>query len=557
MPPRYAELLDNAKAPQTEAVDARQILNNAGGYAFAVDEWTRLDRFLILGSEAATYYQSARKLTRENATSVRKCYELDGRRTVARIVEVSTRGLAPRVSPAIFALALGTLAANADTRQEAYRAMRKVLRTASHLFEFIATTQVLGKGWGRGLKRAVAEWYETRDPDKLAFQVIKYRTRNDMTHGRLLRTTHPKPAEDDHARRSLYEWILRGTTDDPDHLPEIVHLHEDAMAAPSATDLATIVAKARLPWEAIPTSALNFPEVWRAMLPTLGLTALIRNLGRLTRIGVIKPLGDETRFIAEQLIDVERLKRERVHPFQILLALSVYKNGRPVAAARRGVSVEQGWQPVTEIADALNDAFHKAFAAVIPTGKRHLIALDVSGSMNAQMMGSPLTAREASAAMALITIATENRTQVTAFSNRLTPLDVGRISTISGMLKKINGLTFSSTDCSLPMIHALNKNIPVDAFIVYTDNETWAGKTHPHIALQQYRQKMGIPAKLIVVGMTSTGFSIADPGDGGMLDVVGFDSSAPAVMADFVREPVGRNEAAQTKMEDGAASAVA
>ena len=68
-----------------------------------------------------------------------------------------------------------------------------------------------------------------------------------------------------------------------------------------------------------------------------------------------------------------------------------------------------------------------------------------------------------------------------------------------------------------------------------TDNETWAGKIHPVEALRDYRKTMGIPAKLVVVGMTSTGFSIADPDDGGMLDVVGFDAAAPAVIADFLR----------------------
>jgi 60 kDa SS-A/Ro ribonucleoprotein len=35
--------------------------------------------------------------------------------------------------------------------------------------------------------------------------------------------------------------------------------------------------------------------------------------------------------------------------------------------------------------------------------------------------------------------------------------------------------------------------------------------------------------------MTSNGFSIADPDDAGMLDVVGFDSSTPPVIADFAR----------------------
>ena len=42
--------------------------------------------------------------------------------------------------------------------------------------------------------------------------------------------------------------------------------------------------------------------------------------------------------------------------------------------------------------------------------------------------------------------------------------------------------------------------------------------------------------KAVVVGVTSNGFTLADPNDPGMLDVVGFDTSVPAVIADFVRE---------------------
>src|SRR5262249_30824452 len=35
-----------------------QVPNSAGGYAWEVDEWTRLRRFLILGSEGGSYYAS-------------------------------------------------------------------------------------------------------------------------------------------------------------------------------------------------------------------------------------------------------------------------------------------------------------------------------------------------------------------------------------------------------------------------------------------------------------------------------------------------------------------
>lgn len=40
--------------------------------------------------------------------------------------------------------------------------------------------------------------------------------------------------------------------------------------------------------------------------------------------------------------------------------------------------------------------------------------------------------------------------------------------------------------------------------------------------------------RAVVVGMTCNCFTIAEPNDRGMLDVVGFDTNAPAVIADFL-----------------------
>lgn len=46
---------------------------------------------------------------------------------------------------------------------------------------------------------------------------------------------------------------------------------------------------------------------------------------------------------------------------------------------------------------------------------------------------------------------------------------------------------------------------------------------------------MNIPdAKLVVFGMSATQFTIADPTDPGMLDVVGLDSSVPELVRNFV-----------------------
>ena len=116
----------------------------------------------------------------------------------------------------------------------------------------------------------------------------------------------------------------------------------------------------------------------------------------------------------------------------------------------------------------------------------------------------------------------------------LTPLSISPRQRLDDVVQSISNLPFGGTDCALPMVEALKHHWEVDAFVVYTDSETWAGDIHPAQALRRYRERMGIAAKLVVVAMTSNGFSIADPDDAGMLDVVGFDTATPQVISDFI-----------------------
>jgi 60 kDa SS-A/Ro ribonucleoprotein len=84
------------------------------------------------------------------------------------------------------------------------------------------------------------------------------------------------------------------------------------------------------------------------------------------------------------------------------------------------------------------------------------------------------------------------------------------------------------------MIRALENKEQVDAFVIYTDSETYMGKIHPQAALEQYRAATGIDAKLIVVGMTSNCLTIADPKDLNTLNLAGFDTATPRLINDFM-----------------------
>jgi 60 kDa SS-A/Ro ribonucleoprotein len=222
-------------------------------------------------------------------------------------------------------------------------------------------------------------------------------------------------------------------------------------------------------------------------------------------------------------------------------------------ALGRGIKGSLTWTAERAIVDALDDAFYKTFQHVEPTGKNYYLALDVSGSMTAHMSGTAVSCREASAAMAMVTARTEKNWTCSGFTSSgfargiyggqwgggtegLTPISISPRQRLDDICASIDKMPMGGTDCALPMLHATREKIPVDVFVVYTDNETWAGAVHPFQALREYRQKMGRNAKLVVVGMTATGFSIADPSDPGMLDVVGFDTATPAALAEFVKE---------------------
>ncbi len=512
-----------------------QVKNSAGGFVWAVDDWTRLDRFLILGSEGGSYYASERALTVEGGEAVLRCIRADGLRTVARIAELSSSGRAPKNDPAIFALAMALKLGDDQTRRLAAEAVPVVCRIGTHLFSLAAAVKAFG-GWGRGTQRAFGDWYANMEPNRLAYQAVKYQQRNGWSNRDLLRLAHVKPPSSEHD--DIFRWMVKGWTGDlPDQAPDDatrgIWAFERAKRAETADEIVRLVTDFDLTREAIPTPFLNSTSVWEALLVSgrgMPMTAMIRSLAKMTAVGVLAPMSEGVKTVIERLSSEEALRKARVHPLALLTAMQTYKSGR-------GVRGKLTWRAVPQIVDALDGAFYTSFGTIPSTGKRWLLGLDVSGSMGCGVIaGLPgITPRVGAAAMAMVTARTESQYTVMAFQSSFTALSISPRERLDAVLGKTARLPFGATDCSLPMTWAMKNRIPVDVFAVYTDSETWAGKIHPVQALAKYRQKMGIPAKLIVVGMVANKFTIADPNDAGMLDVVGFDTAAPVVMSDFAK----------------------
>jgi hypothetical protein len=730
------------RIPQTIGLPG-QIANNAGGYSFPLpleQEWMR---YLIIGSKSdnGSYYQCGGAI----ATTISKCImaAVSSPATCAHlirdIVDVSVSARAPKQEMTMMSLAAAIVFPPDNAcKAQALAAINQVCRIPTHLFMLVQYIRDLsqdktkpGKGFGKGVRRALTEYYTSRNGLELAILVTKYKNREGWTHADLISLLHINPAEmKDDGGRLVLEWIMKKDKPErkiaanpakgivattlpakmerteflkrlvaiptPDRdgcvsggsggfmktianavgavwggggggaaapvkvlstLPpsrrldvmfEIVHPEspmcgplklmiqdteplqnlrqtfidigigtsfvfryngslisstktlrdisydttkkiylgagvepviepvaahavasvpalpvsepeteskkpcEDPLVATarflkallelaktgerkdSATAIALMEKNKKIQREHLPTELLNTPQIWNALLSGMGMTALIRNLGKLSQTGVASSRSQD---IIKMLTDPKAVKDSKVHPLQVLVGMKTYSQGK-------GDLGSMTWTPNSYITTALSTTFRQAFGNITPTGKRFMIGLDVSGSMSMCVCAGAknITPREGSVAMAMMTLHAEGaqNVHVYGFSNIFYNFN-GKIRpemTIQDAIKATD-VPFGATDCALPMTEALkmynSSGIVFDVFCVYTDNETYAPNMHPQVALEQYRKATGVDAKLIVVGMTANQLTIADPKDKNTLNLAGFDTSTPELISMFVK----------------------
>jgi 60 kDa SS-A/Ro ribonucleoprotein len=533
--------LSAVMTPQNRPLAGRgQVRNAAGGYVFAQDLWTRVEDFLILGTAGGTYYASAAELTMTNTEVLDRAIAADGPRLVALVTEISTAqpARAPKPRPCLFALASAAAKGDPATVQAVKAAFARVVRTTDHLAMFfgywknLAGKPAPGKSGtspviGRAMRTAFASWFAADDVHELAFRAVKARQRatpggEAMALRDIIRIAHPAGRSPEHA--VLIGW-LAGRISDADARVVLADVDDflAAQAVSTPAETVRIIRDRRVPWEFLPSEQLAAPAVWDELIGTVGLTALIRNLARMTRIGAIAPLAAATDRVVARLTDGSALARARVHPMDLYLALGVYRGGS---------------EPVPAIVDALEQAYELSFGNVVASGRRLLVAVDSSGSMTGRRVMANGTVLGSAYEVANTVAATLARVEGAGVHviDVDTSVHASRVSPRAS-LREIAGWHPSGggTDLSLPFAWALRKRLPVDGVVVLTDSETWAGRQHPVQALAAYRRAVNPAARVVVVSLTPAGYSIADHADPGVLAVAGLDAALPKVIAAFLR----------------------
>jgi len=515
------------QTPQNQPIPGREkemIRGRSLGWMFDAGIWNMLRRCLLIGTAKSTYYAGKKELTEDFIKVVQECVAKDPDRTAAEIVYASD-GRAINNSAPIFALVLLSMGETPEAKKAFIEIFPQVVRTGSHFYEWLNYTKSL-RGFGKIVREAGRSWLSRDNVSDLTYQLLKYQQRHGFSNRDALRLFHLKPPTEDHDL--LFSWVTKGWQELPSQIPSEaltrVWWYEWLKRNPDQTHKA--IAQGRLTHEmAAPVGKMD-KQAWQLLFNDMPIGAMLRNLGSLTQLGVLK--ADESANLdrVESVLNSrDRLRKGRIHPIDVLKALKTYKSGGKIGRSQKT------WQPVPRIVDILELALEMSFDVVKPTGKVFLHAVDISGSMSYGVVQSVgLSCCEIATTMALVTAKAEKNYEIRGFSTKFIDLKISKKDSFSSAIKKASNKNFGGTDATVAYDWAIKNNFKADVICFWTDSESWAGSKHPSQALARYRKKVNPNVKAVYVTLAPYQITLVDPQDPLSWDLGGFDPGTPRLI---------------------------
>lgn len=428
-------------------------------------------------------------------------------------------------SAPILALVLLSMGDTPAAKQAFIEIFPQVVRTGSHFYEWLNYTKSM-RGFGKVIKQVGTAWLAREDVKGLAYQLLKYQQRHGFTNRDALRLFHVKPITPEHDR--LYDWVVNGWTELPEAIPsdatKQIWWYEWLKRHPEETHRA--ISEGRLTHEmAAPVGNMD-RQAWQLLFETMPIGALLRNLGSLTQLGVLRADATSNCDRVEELLNNQGyLRRARIHPIDVLKALKTYASGGKIGRSKKT------WTPVPRIVDILEKALELSFTVVKPTNKVFLHAVDISGSMSYGVVDSVgLSCCEIATTMALVTAKAEKNYAIRGFSTKFIDLGISKRDSFRSALKKASNQNFGGTDASVAYDWAIKQKFKADVICFWTDNESWAGRKHPAQALKEYRRQVNPNAKAVYVTLAPYNITLVDPKDKNSWDLAGFDPGIPRLI---------------------------
>ena len=207
---------------------------------------------------------------------------------------------------------------------------------ALDLFRLVANARE-ERGWGRSLRRTVADWYTRRPAFDVAAEILKRPAYGGWTHRDLLRLAHPTPPTPAH--NALFQWAADGelghlaTADLLTGELRQVHAYERLKRTADEREAADLVERYSLTHEMAPASWRSSPALWETLLASMSCAEIVACLGELADCGLLAEEGPTAALVVARLIDRRGVRQSGLN------AEEIAECRRRYAAHRRALPV--------------------------------------------------------------------------------------------------------------------------------------------------------------------------------------------------------------------------
>ncbi|KHN75211.1 60 kDa SS-A/Ro ribonucleo-like protein [Toxocara canis] len=517
---------------QMQKVREDQVRNSAGGYVFKVDDLNRIRRFLILGTEGGTYYSSEQEITMDNVKAMCEIIEKGkGPLLLREIIQISLEGRAPKQDPTLFALALCARYRVRDTtRPDVHRQVMKkykgktltdedckkivqeVERRTKEALEANARRQTSGSGFEQQAPPEAYDDYQ-KALQKMAFRAI-LKVCRIPTHLFTFVAYCQKISAETGDKRNSKGWgrAMRAAithwyfNQKPERLAMLITKYQNRSGF-RHRDLLRLCHIRPM---------MSFPSnhnYWHHHKEYDFLLAYIVGDTEEGRKRVAEAAGDgikkAKKEVAKKETDEERKKREEKERERMEKQMARMKLRE---ANKKSFSTHK----LPDAPDAEGSP-----AATLIWAFEEMKGITEPGKAADLIRGCGLVREH---------VPSRLLDSKVVWEALLIDMPMTALIRNLGKLASIDMITDKPENENVKQIWNVRKKIRSHYSLAKNGLHV-----HPFQALQQYREQMKIlDAKLIVMGMTATSFTIADPDDRGMLDICGFDSAVPELVKEFV-----------------------
>ncbi|BFZ12316.1 hypothetical protein BsWGS_15355 [Bradybaena similaris] len=431
-------------------------------------------------------------------------------------------------------------------RQAAYDLALDAIKTPMDLFTFVSFDKVVSDkartGWGRGMKRIVKRWYESKAkvPLKLARATTRCKSGHGWTHRDLIRQAHICPDKMSKGAAVVLNYLAQGrkylenfkNNNEEEEVQKVVDYLKgvEQLTGSTVEDkelIRNLIERHKLIDRQIPSHLFQVKETFEGLLGHMKLADIFRRIPKMASLAMLDHAAPEVTKVMKYITDFNKIKKQNVPPIVIYVALRRYETNKA-----------KKWVKNHNLVKALHIAFNASLQCLPTIGTRTLLAIHIDSRFTRHRVAGAnyFTPVMPCALMAKFLTQSKKNVQVVYFHQKVTELKIRPkmpVVLIEKIIKRTKEAENGQFNLSLPLMWAAVGRKQFDNILIMSDKKTVILPQLFFNALNQYRTDMHLPnAKLAFIGLsdhTVTGNKL----DLNMLKVSGFNERVPGLIYSF------------------------